>query len=67
MTMYHFTAVITREGKFYVGDCPELGVTSQGLSLEEALENLKEAVGLYLRDEDVDSLVAPKDSPLMKS
>ncbi len=65
MTKYHFTVVITREGKFYVSDCPDLGVTSQGLSLEKALDNLKEAIELYLRDEDVDLLVVPKDSPLV--
>jgi predicted RNase H-like HicB family nuclease len=46
-----FTAVITREGKFFVSDCPELGVTSQGTTLDEAIENLKEAVRLYVKDE----------------
>ena len=49
---YKFTAVITREGKFFVSDCPELGITSQGLSLDEALDNLKEAIHLYLKDEE---------------
>ena len=53
---YRFTAVITREGKFFVADCPELGVTSQGLSREEALGNLKEAIHLYLKDEDPEKL-----------
>ena len=46
---YRFTAVITREGKFFVSDCPELGITSQGSTLEEALDNLKEAIHLYLK------------------
>jgi len=36
------------DGKFYVGYCVELGVTSQGESLESAEKNLKEAVELYL-------------------
>lgn len=49
---YTFTAVIVQEGKFYVAHCPELGVSSQGLTLEEGLANLKEAVTLYLRDEE---------------
>lgn len=51
--VYSFTAVVTREGKFYVSECPELGIASQGLSLEESLENLKEAIELYLECEDV--------------
>ena len=45
---FKFTAVITREGKFFVSECSELGITSQGLSLDEAIENIKEAIHLYL-------------------
>jgi len=40
-----FTAVINNEGKWYVAHCVELGVVSQGKSIEEAQANLKEAVG----------------------
>ena len=47
-----FLSVVTREGKWYVADCPELGVTSQGKTIESSLENLKEAIELYLQDED---------------
>ena len=46
--METFTAVIHREGKFYVADCPEVGTVSQGFTLEEALSNLREATELYL-------------------
>ena len=42
------TAVITREEKWYVAHCVELGVVSQGKTIEEAQANLKEAVELYL-------------------
>lgn len=38
------------EGSFYVAYCVELGVTSQGKTLEEAEKNLQEAVELYLED-----------------
>jgi len=62
---YKFTAVITREGKFFVSDCPELGITSQGLTLEEALDNLKEAIHLYLKNEDIKSLNLTALSPLV--
>ena len=43
-----FTAVITREEKWYVAHCVELGVVSQGKTIEQAQANLKEAVELYL-------------------
>ena len=54
--MKKFTAVITKEDKWYVAHCIELGVMSQGKTIEEAQANLKEAVELYLesfRAEDV--------------
>jgi len=43
-----FTAVVTRDGAWYVARCMELAVTSQGRTVEEAQANLKEAVELYL-------------------
>jgi len=43
-----FTAVITKEEKWYVAHCVELGVVSQGKTTEEAEANLQEAVALYL-------------------
>ena len=48
------SAVVRREGRLYVALCPELDVASQGKSIEEALANLKEALELYLEDEDVE-------------
>ena len=47
-----FSAVITKEGNYYIALCPELDIVSQGKNVEEALENLKEAIALYLKDED---------------
>ena len=43
-----FTAIITREENWYVAHCLELGVVSQGKTIEQAQVNLKEAVELYL-------------------
>ena len=43
-----FTAVITKEENWYVAHCVELGVVSQGKTIEEAKANLKEAVKLYI-------------------
>ena len=47
---YTFTAVIYKEGKFYVANCPEVGTTSQGTTIEEALKNLQEATELYFEE-----------------
>lgn len=45
-----FTAVLHREGDWYVADCPEVGTVSQGGTIDEALANLKEATELYLEE-----------------
>jgi predicted RNase H-like HicB family nuclease len=45
-----YTAVIHREGHWYVAVCPEVGVASQGKSISGAIANLKEATELYLEE-----------------
>ena len=47
-TIQQFTAIIEREGEGYVSLCPELDIASQGETIEEARDNLKEAVELFL-------------------
>lgn len=46
----NFTAIIEKEGNMYVSLCPELDIASQGKSVEEARENLKEAIELFLEE-----------------
>ncbi|MGE4376602.1 MAG: type II toxin-antitoxin system HicB family antitoxin [Burkholderiaceae bacterium] len=41
------TAIIEREGCGYVSFCPELDIASQGDTIEEARENLREALELF--------------------
>jgi predicted RNase H-like HicB family nuclease len=41
------TAFIEREGSGYVSLCPELDIASQGNSIEDARENLREALELF--------------------
>lgn len=41
------TAIIEREGTGYVSLCPELDIASQGDSIEEARDNLREALELF--------------------
>ena len=50
------TGVIAKEGKLYVAHCLELGVVSQGQTIEEAQANLREAVELYLESFGADDL-----------
>ncbi|MCR4279334.1 MAG: type II toxin-antitoxin system HicB family antitoxin [Candidatus Zambryskibacteria bacterium] len=53
---YIFTTTINKEGKWYVAHCVELGVASQGKTIEEAQANIKEAVELYLEDAQLENL-----------
>jgi predicted RNase H-like HicB family nuclease len=45
-----YIAVVHREEAWYVAEYPEVGVVSQGKSIEEAITNLKEATELYLEE-----------------
>ena len=42
-----FAASVWKEGDWYVSQCLELDVASQGATEDEALSNLKEALELY--------------------
>jgi predicted RNase H-like HicB family nuclease len=42
-----FTVIIEREGDGYVSLCPELDIASQGNTIEEARENLREALEVF--------------------
>jgi predicted RNase H-like HicB family nuclease len=42
-----FAATVWREGKWYISQCLEVDVASQGETEEEALANLKEALELH--------------------
>jgi predicted RNase H-like HicB family nuclease len=55
-------AVIRKEGRLYVAWNPDLDIASQGKHPETALANLKQAVELYLEDEDAEM---PTGSPMV--
>jgi len=46
------TAALHQEEDWFVAQCLEVDVASQGRTIAEALENLGEAVGLYLDEVD---------------
>lgn len=54
-----FTAVIHKEGRWYVAECPEIGTISQGKNIEEAMKNLKEATELYLEETPLKKVTPP--------
>ncbi|HTF47195.1 MAG TPA: type II toxin-antitoxin system HicB family antitoxin [Pseudonocardia sp.] len=47
-----FTAAVHQEDDWYVAQCLEVDVASQGATIAEALSNLTEAVELYLDEVD---------------
>ena len=47
----HLTAAVTREGDWYVARCLEIEATSQGETVEQALDNLRDVVEVYLEEE----------------
>ena len=65
--IYRFTTIITQEGKWYVARCVELGVVSQGRTIEKSQENLREAVELYLEDQPQLKKFLPKTAPIITS
>jgi len=55
------SAVIHKEKDMYIAECPETGTVSQGKTVEEAINNLKEATELYLEEFPI----IKKQKPLM--
>ena len=46
-----FTAIIERDGEWYIAYCPEIpGANGQGKTKDEARENLAEAIALILEN-----------------
>lgn len=60
-----FTAAITHEGRWYVAQCLEVEVASQGETIETALANLREALELHFEDEP--QVALPKEPPIIAS
>lgn len=67
MALQHTVKAIIRKGdKQYVAECVEIGVVTQGATVAETLENLREAVALHLEGENLADLgLAPDPSILV--
>lgn len=45
-------AIVRRGERYYVAECLEIAVVTQGETLDETLANLQEAIALHLDGED---------------
>lgn len=53
MVLQHTVKAIVRRGdQYYVAECVEIAVVTQGRTVDETLSNLREAVALHLEGED---------------
>ena len=60
-----FTAIIERDGDWYIAYCPEVpGANGQGKSMEECRLNLSEAISLILEDRRADALKSIPDNAI---
>jgi predicted RNase H-like HicB family nuclease len=50
MSKVNFKNVVWKEGKYYVAQCLNIDVASFGDTKKQALDNLDEALELYLED-----------------
>lgn len=46
-----YNVIIQKEENWYVAKCLDNNIASQGKTIEEAMENLKESLELYMQDE----------------
>jgi len=63
--MRQFLVAITKEDDFFIARCRELNVTSQGETLEEAEENIKEAIELYIESFGTEDLSQQISKPYL--
>ncbi len=52
--------IVWKENKIFVAKFLEIELASQGKTRQEAIENLKEALGLYLEDEPKNNISFPQ-------
>lgn len=62
---YRSAVTIQKEGRWFVARSLELGVTTQGRTIEEATQNLREAMQLYLEDMPAERKRLGEDAPLL--
>ena len=61
------TIIIRREEEWYVATCLENNIASQGKTIDEAIENLKEAISLFYEDETIERILLPYEQTYITS
>lgn len=57
--------IIYKEGKYYVSQCLNVEVSSFGSTVQQAIDNLNEALQLYFEDKDALFTITPIDETMM--
>ena len=56
---------IYRGEKYYIAECMDLPIVTQGKTLDEVVENIGEAISLHLEGEDLEELEISPDFVVM--
>ena len=51
------TIIIKKEEEWFVATCLENNIASQGKTIDESIENLKEAISLYYEDNNEKTVI----------
>ena len=49
--------IISKSGKVFLAECPDLDVFTQGKSIGDAIEKIHEAIGLYINTLEEEGLI----------
>ena len=55
------TIIIKQEEEWFVARCFENNIASQEKTIDQAIENLKEAIALYYEEENEEEVILPKN------
>jgi len=66
-SMKTLTGIIKKGEKYYIGECVEIDVITQGKTIDETIKNLREAVALYFEGENIEKLEIPEEPSIIVS
>lgn len=52
LIQFPFPVFVTKEGKWFVAECPILNIATQGKTEKEVRDNIKDLIKEYLKDPD---------------
>ena len=55
------TIILRREEEWFVATCLENDIASQGKTIDEATDNLKEAIALFYEGESEEKITLPRE------